>query len=188
MLCIQAERLLDEDVLARLQRFTDEPCVQVVAHDHEDRVDRGIVKQQAVVRAGLLNTELGCRVTRRGRIEVSYIGETEEALREKGIEIIVGRGQYASNPRGQIIGDTGGMLKLIFDADSMVVLGVHIVGSSASELIHIGQTVMALSGTAEFFIDTVFNFPTLAEAYKVAAYNGLNKLSHVCAGGGSKAA
>ena len=73
--------------------------------------------------------------------------------------------------------DTTGRLKLIFHPDSKELLGVHIIGEGASELLHIGQAVLALKGTVDYFVDTVFNYPTLAECYKTAAFNGLNKLS-----------
>jgi NAD(P) transhydrogenase len=89
----------------------------------------------------------------------------------------VGIAYFREIPRGQIRGDTTGRLKLIFDPDSKALLGVHIIGEGASELLHIGQAVMALKGTIEYFVDSVFNYPTLAECYKTAAFNGLNKLS-----------
>jgi pyruvate/2-oxoglutarate dehydrogenase complex dihydrolipoamide dehydrogenase (E3) component len=78
--------------------------------------------------------------------------------------------------RGQIVGDQTGLLKILFHRDKLAVLGVHALGEGATELIHIGQAVLALGGTVEYFRDTVFNYPTFAEAYKVAALNGLNKL------------
>jgi NAD(P) transhydrogenase len=78
--------------------------------------------------------------------------------------------------KGQILGDETGLLKLLFDPESLRVLGVHVIGDGAAELIHIGQAVLAFGGTVEFFRDSVFNYPTFAEAYKVAALNGLNKL------------
>jgi NAD(P) transhydrogenase len=79
---------------------------------------------------------------------------------------------------GQILGDDTGMLKLLIHQDTLQILGVHAIGTGATELIHIGQAVMALGGTVEYFINSVFNFPTLAEAYKVAALNGMNKLQN----------
>ena len=79
--------------------------------------------------------------------------------------------------RAQIRGDTTGRLKLIFNRETREILGVHIIGEGASELLHIGQAVMALGGTINYFADTVFNYPTLAEAYKTAAFNGINKVS-----------
>ena len=84
---------------------------------------------------------------------------------------------YREIARGQIRGDTTGRLKLIFHRENHSILGVHIIGEGASELLHIGQAVMALGGTIEYFVDTVFNYPTLAECYKVAAFNGLNRVS-----------
>ena len=81
--------------------------------------------------------------------------------------------------RGHIIGDENGMLKVIFHRDTREVLGVHIIGESATELIHVGQSVMALGGGLTYLTDAVFNYPTLAECYKVAAYDGFNKLSRV---------
>ena len=83
------------------------------------------------------------------------------------------RGETA---RGQIRGDTTGRLKLIFHRETREILGVHIIGEGASELLHIGQAVIVLKGTIDYFVDTVFNYPTLAECYKQAAFNGINKL------------
>ena len=84
--------------------------------------------------------------------------------------------RYKEIARGAIIGDDFGILKLLFDPDSRKVLGVHIFGSQASELLHIGQAVMELEGTIDYFVETIFNYPTFAEAYKVAGLNGVNKL------------
>jgi NAD(P) transhydrogenase len=78
--------------------------------------------------------------------------------------------------KGHIIGDDIGMLKLLFHRESRQVLGVHAIGEHAAEIIHIGQAVMACNGTIDYFVNTVFNYPTLAEAYKIAAFDGLNKL------------
>ncbi len=108
--------------------------------------------------------------------EISFIGKTEEQLTEEGVPYEVGIAFFREIARGQIRGDTTGRLKLIFDPDSKRLLGVHIVGEGASELLHIGQAVFALNGTVEYFADAVFNYPTLAECYKAAAFNGLNKL------------
>jgi NAD(P) transhydrogenase len=83
---------------------------------------------------------------------------------------------YRETARGQIRGDTTGRLKLIFHRETHDVLGVHIIGEDASELVHIGQAVMVLGGKIDYFIDNVFNYPTLAECYKVAAFNGLGRL------------
>lgn len=109
--------------------------------------------------------------------EASMVGATEEELQKRGTPYEVGRASYASNARGQIIGDTDGVLKLLFDVPTKRVLGVHIVGERATELVHIGQMVMEFGGTIETFIDSVFNFPSLSEIYKYAAYDGLGRLA-----------
>src|SRR2546430_1240549 len=108
--------------------------------------------------------------------EISFIGKTEEQLTEEGVPYEVGMAFFREIARGQIRGDTTGRLKLIFDPSTKELLGVHIIGEGASELLHIGQAVFALKGTVEYFVDTVFNYPTLAECYKAAAFNGLHKL------------
>ncbi len=120
--------------------------------------------------------------------EISMVGKTEEQLTKEAVPYEAGVASYKELARGRLLGDDTGMLKILIHQDTHKILGVHAIGTGATELIHIGQTVMALDGQAEFFIDTVFNFPTLAEAYKIAAYNGLNKLAHVCSGGGSSKA
>jgi NAD(P) transhydrogenase len=109
--------------------------------------------------------------------EISMVGKTEKQLTEEKIPYEFGIARYGELARGQIHGDSIGMLKILFDPDELHILGVHAIGESATELIHIGQSVIALNGTLEYFRDTVFNYPTLAEAYKVAALNGLNKIS-----------
>jgi NAD(P) transhydrogenase len=109
--------------------------------------------------------------------EISFIGKTEEQLTEEDAPYEVGVAYYREIARGQIRGDTTGRLKLIFHRETHAILGVHIIGEGASELVHIGQAVMALGGRLEYFVDTVFNYPTLAECYKAAAFNGLNRLS-----------
>ncbi|MCC5831189.1 MAG: Si-specific NAD(P)(+) transhydrogenase [Phycisphaeraceae bacterium] len=111
--------------------------------------------------------------------EISMVGKTEEKLTEEGVPYEAGIANYRELARAQLLGDDRGMLKLLIHQQDHRILGVHVIGTGATELIHIGQTVMAFNGAAEFFINNVFNFPTLAEAYKVAAYNGLNKLAHV---------
>jgi NAD(P) transhydrogenase len=111
--------------------------------------------------------------------EISMVGKTEQQLTEAGIPYEAGIAQYKELARGQLLGDDLGMLKLLIHQDNHTILGVHAIGTGATELIHIGQAVMAFNGKVEFFIDNVFNFPTLAEAYKVAALNGLNKLRHI---------
>jgi len=108
--------------------------------------------------------------------EISFIGKTEEQLTDEGVPYEVGMAYFREIARGQIRGDTTGRLKLLFDPDTKELLGVHIIGEGASELLHIGQAVFALKGTVEYFVDTVFNYPTLAECYKAAAFNGLNKV------------
>jgi NAD(P) transhydrogenase len=108
--------------------------------------------------------------------EISFTGKTEEALTDEDVPYEVGLSYYRETARGQIRGDTTGRLKIIFHRETREVLGVHIIGEEAAELIHIGQAVMILKGTIDYFVETVFNYPTLAECYKMAAYNGLNKL------------
>ena len=108
--------------------------------------------------------------------EISMVGKTEEELTHAGIAYEVGKARYREIARGQIIGDTTGLLKLIFHAETRELLGVHIIGDGASELIHIGQAVLSFGGTIDYFINTVFNYPTLAECYKVAAFDGINRI------------
>ncbi|SPE35286.1 putative soluble pyridine nucleotide transhydrogenase [Candidatus Sulfopaludibacter sp. SbA6] len=108
--------------------------------------------------------------------EISFTGKTEEQLTDEDVPYEVGVSYYRETARGQIRGDTTGRLKLIFHRETREILGVHIIGEGASELIHIGQAVMILKGTVNYFVDTVFNYPTLAECYKQAAFNGINKL------------
>jgi NAD(P) transhydrogenase len=108
--------------------------------------------------------------------EISFIGKTEEQLTDEGIPYEAGIAYFREIARGQIRGDITGRLKLLFDPISKLLLGVHIIGEGASELLHIGQAVFALKGTVEYFVDNVFNYPTLAECYKAAAFNGLNKV------------
>ena len=111
--------------------------------------------------------------------EISMVGWTEERLTKEGIPYEAGIAQYRETARGQLLGDELGMLKLLVHQETGVLLGVHIIGTSATELIHIGQAVMAFKGTVEYFINTVFNYPTLAECYKVAAFNARNKMRAV---------
>ena len=109
--------------------------------------------------------------------EISMVGRNEEELTRDGVPYELGISRYREIARGQLIGDTVGMLKLLFHSDTRELLGVHGIGEGATELIHIGQAVMALGGKLDYFIDTVFNYPTLAECYKVAALAALNKFS-----------
>jgi len=109
--------------------------------------------------------------------EISAIGETEETCREKGISYECGRARYSNNARGQIAGDLDGLLKIIFRRDDQSLLGVHCIGESATELIHIGSMVMEGENRLQEFVDAVFNYPTLSEMYKYAAYDGLGNLA-----------
>jgi NAD(P) transhydrogenase len=109
--------------------------------------------------------------------ELSMTGLSEENCLERGIDYEVGRAYYRNNARGQIIGDTYGMLKLIFDPENNKILGIHIIGENASDLIHVGMMVMLLDGTIDSFVHSVFNYPTLGDMYKYAAYDGLQRLS-----------
>ncbi len=109
--------------------------------------------------------------------EISSVGQQESDLKKKEIEYVVGIAHYRELARGKIIADETGFLKLLVDANTSKILGVHVIGTGATELIHIGQVAMAFQATAQFFVDNVFNYPTLAEAYKVAALNAINKIS-----------
>jgi NAD(P) transhydrogenase len=108
--------------------------------------------------------------------EISMCGRTEEELTTGNVPYEIGKARFREVSRGQIIGDTTGMLKLCVNAESGELLGVHIIGVNASELVHIGQAVMGFHGSVDYFIDTVFNYPTLAEAYKIAALDAKNRL------------
>ncbi len=109
--------------------------------------------------------------------EVSSFGETEESCKEKKIEYVVGRALFQNNPRGKITGDLEGVTKLVVDRNTRKLLGVHVIGERASELVHIGQAVIHLGGTVDVFIDMVFNYPTLSDSYKYAAYECLAALA-----------
>ncbi len=113
--------------------------------------------------------------------EIGTVGETEESCREKKIPYFVGRALYSGNSRGQIIGDMSGLVKLVFSCEDRRVLGVHVLGEMASELIHLGQSWLLFKGTIDNLIDSVFNYPTLGEAYKYAAYDGLGNLAKLAA-------
>jgi NAD(P) transhydrogenase len=108
--------------------------------------------------------------------EISMVGQTEEKLTAARVPYEVGISKYAELAKSMMLGDETGMLKMLFDRNTRKLLGVHIIGQRATEIVHIGQAVLAHGGTIEYFRDTVFNYPTLAEAYKVAALDGLNKL------------
>jgi NAD(P) transhydrogenase len=108
--------------------------------------------------------------------EISMVGETEEALTARKAPYEVGVAKYNELAKSMMLGDESGMLKLLFDRNTKKLLGVHAIGQRATEIIHIGQAVLYYGGTVQYFRDTVFNYPTLAEAYKVAALDGMNKL------------
>jgi NAD(P) transhydrogenase len=108
--------------------------------------------------------------------EISYVGKTEKEVQKENIPYIIGRAYFKHSARGQIIGDAQGLLKLIVDARNEKLLGVHIVGEQASELVHIGQLVMNLNGTVRDLVSNVFNYPTLAECYKLAAVDCTHQL------------
>ncbi len=107
--------------------------------------------------------------------ECSMAGATEDALKKDGVRYVVGRATYASNARGHIIGDSKGFLKLLFRFDDMKLLGVHMIGELATELIHVGLTALLLNQTSEIFIDACYNYPTLTELYKYATYDALGR-------------
>jgi NAD(P) transhydrogenase len=108
--------------------------------------------------------------------EISMVGATEEDLTKNKVPYEIGVARYAEIARGQILGDESGLFKMIFHRETRKLLGVHCIGTQATELIHIGQAVMTLGGGLDYFLETVFNYPTLAECYKVAAYNAANHL------------
>ncbi len=112
--------------------------------------------------------------------EISIVGRDEAALTRDNIPYEVGVARYSEISRGQIIGDQAGILKILFHAEDRSILGVHIIGEGATELIHIGQAVMTLGGTIDYFVNNVFNYPTLAECYKVAALDGINRQGAPC--------
>jgi len=111
--------------------------------------------------------------------EISMVGWTEDGLTNADVPFETGVAQYKEIARAQLLGDTQGMLKLLVHQESRALLGVHAIGSGATEIVHIGQAVMAFQGTVDYFVNTVFNYPTLAECYKVAALNAVNKLAHM---------
>lgn len=110
--------------------------------------------------------------------EVSLVGKTEEDLTAAGIPHATGRALFREMARGHISGELHGLLKVIFHRDTHALLGVHIIGQGATELIHIGQSVLTYGGTVEYFVHNVFNYPTMAECYRTAALDGLNRLQH----------
>ena len=111
--------------------------------------------------------------------EVSMAGETEESLKQKNINYVIGKAYYNQNARGQIIGDSDGFLKLIFELDTMKLLGVHVIGELATELVHIGLTALLTEATSDLFIHTCYNYPTLGELYKYATYSAMGNANKV---------
>jgi NAD(P) transhydrogenase len=111
--------------------------------------------------------------------EISFVGATEEQLTDSSTPFEVGIARYRELARGQIVGDSYGMLKLLVSPDSGKLLGVHVFGTAATDIIHIGQAVMGCGGTVDYLVDTVFNYPTLSEAYKVAALDASNKIRNI---------
>ncbi|MGH7656363.1 MAG: Si-specific NAD(P)(+) transhydrogenase [Gemmatimonadaceae bacterium] len=117
--------------------------------------------------------------------EVAMVGDTEETARAKGVSFEVGKATFRSNMRGQIIGDLDGFVKLIFRREDQLLLGCSIVGEGACELIHLAAAVLSFGGTIDYFIQAVFNYPTLSDVYKYAAYDGLQRLARRNAASGS---
>jgi NAD(P) transhydrogenase len=111
--------------------------------------------------------------------ETSLVGETEEALKEKGVDYIAGRARYADLPRGRIVGDETGFLKLLFRKEDMRLMGVHALGEQATEVVHIGLIAMLAEGTADLFNRACFNYPTLGDLYKYATYDAVLQTAQV---------
>ena len=111
--------------------------------------------------------------------EISFVGRTEEQLTKDSVPFEVGVSRYRELARGQIVGDSYGMLKLLVSLEHRTLLGVHVFGTGATELVHIGQAVMGCGGTIDYLVNAVFNYPTLAEAYKVAALDAMNKMRQI---------
>ena len=107
--------------------------------------------------------------------EVSMVGASEEDLKAQGVDYVVGRASYAHCARGEIIGDQTGFLKLLYRRDDMKLLGVHVIGEQASEVVHVGVVAMLAEGTAELFNRSCFNFPTLGDLYKIATYDAIGE-------------
>ena len=110
---------------------------------------------------------------------MSYCGATEEELTRSSVPYKVGVSRYRELARGQIVGDTYGMLKLLVSTEDRKLLGVHVFGTNATDLVHIGQAIMGCGGTVDYLVDTVLNYPTLSEAYKVAALDASNKIRNI---------
>lgn len=110
--------------------------------------------------------------------EISMVGQTEEQLQKENVPFEVGIARYSEIARGQILGDDSGLFKMFFHRDTAELLGVHCIGTGATELVHVGQAVLKLRGGLDYFLTTVFNYPTLAECYKVAAYDAANRMDY----------
>ena len=110
--------------------------------------------------------------------EISSCGYTENELKELGFRYEVGRAYYYEIARNQIVGNDPGMFKILFHAETLEILGIHIIGRTATEVIHIGQVAMSFNARIDYFIDQIFNYPTYAEGYRIAALNGFNKVKH----------
>jgi NAD(P) transhydrogenase len=108
--------------------------------------------------------------------EIASIGLTEKEALEQGLNVTIGRAYYEGLTRAQISSSSNGMLKLVFETDTYKLLGVHIIGEAASEIIHIGQSVLVHGETIHYFIRNIINYPTYAQAYQVAAFNGVNRV------------
>ena len=108
--------------------------------------------------------------------EISTVGMSEQEVRQKGIKYECGVARFRETSRGHIMGIEGGMMKLIFSLKTRRLLGAHIIGEGATELVHIGQAVLNLGGTVDYFVENAFNYPTLAEAYKIAALDAFNRM------------
>ena len=108
--------------------------------------------------------------------EASMAGESEASLQKSGVDYVVGKASYGDNARGQIVGDFDGLLKLIYRADDMRLLGVHVIGEMATEVVHVGLIALMMDATSEVFIRTCFNYPTLGELYKYATYDAMGAL------------
>src|SRR5699024_1495270 len=108
--------------------------------------------------------------------EISNIGITEQDAREMGLDVTVGRADFKNISKAHMTNNTEGLLKLVFDTESLKLMGVHILGGEAANLIHLGQSVMAYGGNIRYFIRHVMNYPTLSEAYRIAAFNGVNRV------------
>jgi len=114
--------------------------------------------------------------------EISSVGATEQELRDRGVHYEVGRARYREIARGPMAGDTTGLIKILFHAETLELLGVHIIGTNATEIIPIGHMAINFRVKIDYFIDQIFNYPTFAEGFRIAALNGLNKVQAALGG------